>query len=220
MAPIKQTTRHQGFTLLELLIAITVFSILSTITYSGLKAVLDTEERTRDHIHRLSQLQIGLNLMQRDIEQAVTREIRDEFGDSLPAIRSGGISSTLLELTRNGYPNPMNLQRSGLQRVAYQLEEDALYRITWPSLDRAQDSSPRRSRLFADIQNVELIYYDQQMKRQQTWPAVSTEGDNPQYPLPKAIELTLEFEGMGKIRRLFRVAEAPATSQDGDAKTQ
>lgn len=220
MAPIKQTTRQQGFTLLELLIAITVFSILSTITYSGLKAVLDTEERTRDHIHRLSQLQIGLNLMQRDIEQAVVREIRDEFGDSLPAMQSGGISSMLLEFTRNGYPNPMNLRRSGLQRVAYQLEDDALYRITWPSLDRAQDTSPRRSRLFANIQNIELIYYDQQMKRQQTWPAVTTGGDNPQYPLPKAIELTLEFESMGNIRRLFRVAEAPAASPDSDAKTQ
>lgn len=197
-----------GFTLLELLIAITIFSILSTITYSGLKIVLDTEQQTRKHIDRLSQLQIGLNLIQRDVEQAVAREVRDEFGDSLPAMRSGGLSGMLLEFTHGGYPNPMELKRSGLQRVAYQLEDHSLYRLTWPTLDRAQQTSPRKSILLEKIKSAEINYYDQQMKPHTEWPA-SSEGNNqtPQHPLPKAIELSLELERMGLIRRLFRVAE-------------
>ena len=84
-----RTTGQMGFTLMELLIAITVFAILSTITYSGLKTVLDTEQQTSQHMELLSQVQIALNLIQRDIEQAVSREVRDEFGDSLPSMRSG-----------------------------------------------------------------------------------------------------------------------------------
>jgi len=209
--------RQPGFTLLELLIAITVFSIISTITYSGLKVVLDTEEQTRGHLERLSQLQIGMSLLQRDIEQAVKREIRDEFGDSQPAMYSGSFTDILLEFTRGGYPNPMALQRSGLQRVGYLLEEETLYRLTWPTLDRAQETEPRRNRLIDNIKSMELVFFDQQMRPHSEWPIKNQETDNnPQNPLPKAIELTLELEKMGNIRRLFRVAEGPAVAPDND----
>lgn len=207
--------RQPGFTLLELLIAITVFSIISTITYSGLKVVLDTEEQTRGHLERLAQLQIGMSLLQRDIEQAVEREIRDEFGDNQPAMYSGSFTGILLEFTRSGYPNPMDLQRSGLQRVGYLLEDETLYRISWPSLDRAQETEPGRSSLIDNIKAMELVFFDQQMKPHSEWPMANQDTDNnPQHPLPKAIELTLELEKMGNIRRLFRVAEGPIVNPD------
>ncbi|MEN8178072.1 MAG: type II secretion system minor pseudopilin GspJ [Pseudomonadota bacterium] len=197
-----------GFTLLELLIAITVFSILSTITYSGLKTVLDAEQQTRNHLERLSQIQIGLNLAQRDIEQAIARQIRDEFGEPLPAMRSGSLTGMLLEFTHGGYSNPLELKRSRLQRVAYQLEDNSLYRLTWPALDRAQDTSPRKSILLEKINSAEIKFYDQQMKPHAEWPAGTNGNDqNPQYPLPKALEIILDLETMGRIRRLFRVAE-------------
>ncbi len=56
----KSINGSPGFTLLELLIAITIFSIISTITYSGLKIVLDSEQQISEHMDRLSQLQICL----------------------------------------------------------------------------------------------------------------------------------------------------------------
>ncbi len=207
-SPELKSAGQMGFTLLELLIAITVFSILSTITYSGLKTVLDTERHTRNHLERLAQTQIGLNIAQRDIEQAVARQIRDEFGDTLPAMRSGNLTGMLLEFTHGGYSNPMEVKRSGLQRVAYQLEDNTFYRLTWPSLDRAQDTTPSKIILFEKVNSAEINYYDQQMKPHTEWPATTDGNDqNPPYPLPKAIEVILELETVGRIRRLFRVAE-------------
>lgn len=197
-----------GFTLLELLIAITVFAILSTIIYSGLKTVLDTEEQTRRHMDQLSQVQIGLHLIQQDIEQAVARPIRDEFGDPLPAMRSGDLTGLLMEFTHGGYPNPLKLKRSGLQRVAYQFEDNKLYRLTWSVLDRAQDSTPRKSLLLESLISVEINFFDQQMKIHGEWPTVSPEnGEENSYPLPKAVEISLELERIGKISRLLRVSE-------------
>ena len=211
MHRVNRNARQWGFTLLELLIAITVFSILSTIAYTGLKAVLDTEAQTRGHIERLAQLQVGLSLIQRDIEQAAVREIRDEFGDTQPALLSGSFSGMLVEFTRHGRPNPMDLQRSNLQRVGYLMEDESLYRVSWTSLDRAQDSQPRRSLLLDKIKSIEISYYDDQMKRTPEWPRRSGPTDaDPAYPLPRAMELNLETEKLGRIRRLFRVAEAPA----------
>jgi general secretion pathway protein J len=197
-----------GFTLLELLIAITIFSILSTVTYTGLKTVLDTEQQTRVLLENLANIQIGLHLLQRDIEQAVNREVRDEFGDALPPMRSGGMTGPLLEFTHGGYPNPMEVKRSSLQRVAYQLEEDRLYRLTWPALDRAQETMPAKTSLLSKIKSVQINYYDQQMKPHAQWPEeVQEASEASQYPLPKAVEVSLEIEGVGSIRRLFRVAE-------------
>lgn len=213
ISPLPLPIRNRGFTLLELLIAITIFSIIATFVYAGLDIVLDTKQQTEQHLERLAKLQLGLHLMQQDIEQAVDRPIRDEFGETQPALRGGGLSGMLLELTRGGYANPMKLTRSQLQRVGYQLEEKTLYRVSWPVLDRAQDTQPRRQKLFDGIENISLTFFDQAMKRQTTWPS-KTEGMSNNSPadtppgLPKGIEVTLETETMGTLRRVFRAPES------------
>jgi general secretion pathway protein J len=203
-------TRARGFTLLELLIAITIFAVIATFVYTGLAVVLDTKRQTDDYLERLTKLQLGLNLMQRDIEQAVDRPVRDEFGDPLPAMRSGGQSTLLLELTRGGYANPMQLPRSTLQRVGYQLEDETLYRVTWPELDRAQNTEPHRQPLFDGVKGIEIVYYDQAMKKKAEWPMQNTGNlqTGPAPALPKAIEIDIEMDKWGNIRRLFPVAQA------------
>jgi general secretion pathway protein J len=203
--------RHsQGFTLLELLIAITIFAIIATFVYAGLDVVLDTKQQTEQHLNRLSKLQLGLHLMQMDIEQSVDRPIRDQYGDQQPALKSDNLTELMLELTRGGYANPLKQSRSTLQRVAYQLEDESLYRVIWPTLDRASESEPRRQRLFDQVKGVELTFYDQDMKKHDEWP-VSQSGSNstPSSSLPKAVEIVIELDKWGKIRRLFRVAQSP-----------
>ncbi|MCU7922362.1 MAG: type II secretion system minor pseudopilin GspJ [Candidatus Thiodiazotropha sp. (ex Dulcina madagascariensis)] len=198
----------RGFTLLELLIAITIFAILATFAYAGLKVVLDTEHQTSLYNRRMSKLQLGLNLMQRDIQQAVNRPIRNEHGDEEPAFMSGGFSGIMLQMTRGGYPNPMKLPRSNLQRVGYQYEENNLYRLTWPTLDRAQDSKPNRQKLIDEIASVEFFFYDKTMKKQSEWPLDLTGAESDQPPgLPIAVELTMELKDWGRIRRLFRASQ-------------
>jgi general secretion pathway protein J len=210
MQRIHRTGKTAGFTLLELLIAITVFTIISSITYRGMQTVLDTERHTTEHVQRLSKLQIGMSVIQRDIEQAVARSVRNEYGDSLAPLLGRNLGEIFLEFTRGGYPNPMQLPRSNLQRVGYQLEDGVLYRISWQALDRDQESQPRTSRLIGNIQSLEVVYYDQQMKPGNAWPPTTPSSGSPSAaPLPKAVELIFELEYMGRIRRLFRVAELP-----------
>lgn len=201
--------RSRGFTLLELMIAITLFAIIATFVYAGLDIVLDTKQRTEQHLDRLTRLQLGLHLMRLDIEQAVDRPIRDEFGESQPALRSGGLSELLLELTRGGYANPMRQNRSQLQRVAYQLEEQSLYRLSWPVLDRAQDTSPHRQRLFDGVTSIAFSFFDQSMKRQNRWPP-QTQSNSNTTPgaLPKGVEVVIEIETLGTLRRVFRGPES------------
>ncbi len=144
----------------------------------------------------------------------MNRAIRNEFGDSLDTMIGDERSDMFLEFTRGGYPNPMQLQRSNLQRVAYQLEDGVLYRNTWQTLDRPPDSTSKRVRLLDKITSIKIIYFDQQMKPANEWPPSNQNGeDTTPNPLPRAIEFTLEIEKMGRIRRLFRVVEIPAIAK-------
>lgn len=203
----RQLLCERGFTLLELLIAITIFAILATFAYSGLKVVLDSEHQTSQYSKRMSQLQLAMSLMKRDIEQVVDRPIRDQQGDEQAALLSGGFAGMLLELTRDGYVNPMKLPRSNLQRVGYQAEDETLYRLTWQILDRAQDSEPHRYKLIDDIQSLELIYYDHEMNKHEQWPPEKLLlASEKKAGLPVAIELKMELKDWGNIRRLFALA--------------
>jgi general secretion pathway protein J len=208
MAKTNHSPQSHGFTLLELLIAITIFSILATFVYSGLKVILDTEHQTSLYGHRMGKLQLGFNLMQRDIAQLVPRPVRDQYGDQQPALKSGDISGILLELTRDGFFNPMHLPRSDLQRVGYVYEENTLYRITWPTLDRPQESEPHRQKLFDNITSLELVFYDKALQEMPEWPPRTTGTDEVDpMVLPVAIELKMELEDWGSVRRLFRTRQ-------------
>jgi general secretion pathway protein J len=208
--------RYRGFTLLELMIAITIFAIIASFAYSGLNMVLNSKQHTELYLNRLAKMQLGLHLMQQDIEQAVDRPIRNEYGDTDPALRSGGLSEFLLELTKGGYANPMNLPRSQLQRVGYLLEEKTLYRITWPVLDRAQNTQSRRQKLFDGVEALNFNFFDQAMKRHTSWPPTQSSENQTSTALPKGIEVMIETEKMGTLRRVFRAPESLQQEQAAD----
>ncbi len=198
-------SRHQAaFTLIELLVSLAIFAILSVIAYQGLQIMLDARARIEAQAARMTELQGLFAILGRDLEQAVGRQIRDDFGDPQPALRGDG---THLELSRAGRRNPAAFQRSNLQRIAYLLAENQLLRRSWPMLDRAQGSGHQESVLADHIQGLEYRYLDQALQWQAQWPPGIPAGQQ-QAVLPRAIEVTLEVEGWGKIRRLYRLPRA------------
>jgi general secretion pathway protein J len=191
------------------MIAITIFSIIASFVYAGLNIVLESKQQNEQYLDQLAKLQLGLHLMQQDIEQAVDRPTRDEFGDPQPAFRGGGLANLPLELTRSGYANPMKAARSQLQRVGYLVEDKTLYRLRWAVLDRAQDSEPYRQKLFEGVENLTFSFFDQSTKPQNAWPPTQMGTSNETPPaLPKGVEVVIETATMGNLRRVFRAPES------------
>ncbi len=189
----------RGFTLIELLVALAVFSIMSVLAFGGLSAVLNASGRTEVSADRLAALQKAFTIIARDVEQAVSRPIRDEFGDIREPLRAGALlNDTLLELSRAGWSNPAGHRRSTLQRVAYRYEDDTLYRSQWAVLDRAQDSTAQERALLADVTAVEVQLLDPEGKWHSDWPPVTAPTVT-----PKAMEVVVELEDWGEVRRLF-----------------
>ena len=137
----------------------------------------------------------------------LARSARDNFGDAQPALMGGG--DQLLEFTHAGLRNPSLQARSQLQRVAYQLKDGHLQRLTWPMLDRAPNSEPQQAELLGGIATVEILFYDQSLAPQRVWPQVSAGSTAPQV-LPRAVEISIELTGWGRVTRLFRIVDARA----------
>ncbi len=196
--------RHgAGFTLLELLVALAIFAVLAAIAYSALNQVTATRHYLEAKTARLNALQLVFSVLERDIEQGVAREVRDEFGDTEPAVKGGGAGTQLLSVTRNGWRNPLDLPRSHLQRVAYVFADNKFVRQSWPVLDRGPGVTPYTEVMLEDVKAVELRFLDQDRAWQAFWPV-----PNQAAPMPRAVEITIELGDWGRVTRLFRVPGA------------
>ena len=204
MKKITLTYLTRGFTLLELLIALSIFSILSVMAYGGLQTVISTKQSTQESSERIAEIQLVMMRISNDLRQALPRTIRDEHGDVLSAMQSSKNGDETMAWTRAGYRNPAHLKRSHIQRVAYKIKEKKLMRVTWPVLDRAQDSEAMEAYVLSNLDSIEWRFLNVVDEWTTTWPE---EGQNStQQTLPKAIEFTLEMSDWGKVRRLILLA--------------
>jgi general secretion pathway protein J len=196
-------TPQNGFTLLELLVALAIFALVSVMAYGGLATVLDQQFATEEIAEQLARLQKTYMVLQRDFEQVVPRPVRDEFGENMAPL-SGG---TQLQLTRGGWNNPAGHPRSSLRRVGYRLEEQSLVRYAWSVLDRAQNSEPLEQSLLDGVTGIRTRYLDEGNEWQDSWPPdrVTTPAAGAGVSLPLAVEVQLEHERFGPITWLFQM---------------
>jgi len=192
--------RARGITLIELLVALAVFSFVSVMAYAGLNVVLKSRAHTDAAASRLAALQMTMTMLGRDLYQAVPRPIRDEFGDSRPAMQvHDDDPAGFLEFTRAGWRNPANMPRSHLQRVAWGLREGSLERWYWSVLDRAQDSEPYPLAMLEGVEQFEARFMDADRRWHGDWPPSSGGIAG----LPGAVEISVRLEDWGTVTRLF-----------------
>ncbi len=194
--------RANGFTLLEMLIALAVFAVLGLMSSQMVTRMLDVHKVAVARGERLGELQRAMQLMQRDVLELAQRPVRDEMGDAIPSLRIG--SDVALELTRSGWRNPLGQRRSELQRVAYILRDEILYRYYWSVLDRAEDTEPVVQELLHDVTDIEVDAIDVSGNEHAFWPLV---GDLQTDPSTKLAAIRVRFNAVpfGEVTRVWDV---------------
>jgi len=203
--------RARGFTLLELIVVIAIFGVMSAMAYGGLSSVLKTRVHVEQTLERTGEYQKAYMRLRNDFQEVHARTIRDAFGTEQPAFI--GDSYAHVSMTRGGWRNPLSQPRASLERVTYYLDTDkkALIRRSFRVLDQAQDSKPVEVTLLSGVTELSWRYFDQSRQWQTTWPPASasntTTGTTP--PPPLAVEITLHTPDMDQLKFLFNLGLDP-----------
>jgi general secretion pathway protein J len=171
---------HKGFTLLEVMIAISITALIGVASTNLLSNIIESKNITDIRSQQLTTLQRFNQFVSRDVEQIINRGIRDQYGDIQAAIIIDS-SDYLAEWTRLGWRNsPINDDpRAEIQRVAFQLfdindeecegakkrltewgqfdpEGSCLLRYFWPVLDRSGDTEARTQIILDLVEDLEI----------------------------------------------------------------
>jgi len=196
-----------GFTLIEVLVALAVFGLMSMLAYATLGSTLSNADYLTNRMDRLQSIQRAMRYLATDLSQSAPRPIRSELGESFePALETSLGSEFVIELTRSGWGNPAGLPRGTLQRVAYRLEEDKLVRYYWTVLDRTYANEPLAIVLLDDVQSLFFRYYQANGEASEIWPPLGAQGSAALRSRPRAVEIVLSLTDEGEITRLLEIA--------------
>lgn len=180
MHPVFSQIKAKGFTLLEVMIAISITALIGIASTNLLSNIIESKKVTDIRSEQLTTLQRFNQFVSRDVEQIINREIRDQYGDTLPALIIDS-PDYLAQWSRLGWRNSPIAEnpRAIIQRIAFQLfdindeeceqakerlaswgelepEGSCLVRYFWPVLDRSGESEPKTQIILDLIESLEI----------------------------------------------------------------
>lgn len=196
---------NKGFTLIEILIALTIFAIIGAITSSILYQSFKIKERTNIQSELINQLQLTISLLDKDIGQIVERPIR---GNQMHLFPSFIGQSDYLEFTRGGVVNILGIEkRSTLKRIAYLCKNQQLIRRIWSQLDIPDRDIYHDTIMLNNLKKCSFTYIGLHQNIVPTWYQykIKKNNDFTTTPLPKAIQLNLNIKQLGGIELAFKI---------------
>ncbi len=194
--------KARGFTLLEVIVVLGVFALIGVISGQIISRVLDNQRLLAERGDRLAEVQLAMKILQRDVMQLNARSIRDQLGDSTEPLMIG--ADGMMEFTRAGWRNPLQLPRAELQRVGYIVQDEDLYRAYWNVLDRPPDAEPNLQQLLSGVQQVEFFALDVSGNEHSFWPLLGDYANDPNAALAGII-MRLELAPFGVVERVWAV---------------
>ena len=196
---IKKPTYIDGFTLFEVLIAVSIFAVIGTIAMTNLIQVGRAGERISNAQQRLSDIQFAMGYMGKDLSQLINRKVRDQYGDEQDQFM---LNDNVLQFTHNGWANLLQQTRSQLQRVAYRLDDNKLMREYVLQLDQGYSEQQVKQALLDDVEDFEVRLITTDTEKMDAWPV--DDGTTTSL-IPVAVEVSLNVKGFGLVTRVFEV---------------
>jgi general secretion pathway protein J len=191
-------TRELGFTLVEMLIALTIFGMLTAGGVALLSFSVTSQEMTDRQLETLGSIRRAGALLTSDLAQATPRPWRDGAGNQQPAFFGApGRETRVMVFVRAGWDNPDQLPRASLQRVEYRFQGGRLLRIGYANVDGGGASAV--TTLIRDVEQMGLRFRGRDGVWRDEWQGVEATD------LPAAVELTVSSPRFGPVQQLFLV---------------
>lgn len=222
--------RQQGFTLLEMVVAIALSALVAAMAYESFDGASRNAERTRDVLDEVNKLDKAWQLIGQDMRnivplspQLASPQLRFEAA----SLKTKGKDSfqVIMLFARRGWINPLGRLRSDLQQVNYRIAEGKLWRDYLPernmpleNIDFERDSLHQL--LLENVVDIQLRFLsDARIKAdgksvlegseysrnwEPVWPPINGAGVG---AMPIALEITIETEGGARSVRLFQIPQ-------------
>lgn len=195
----RNSIQAQGFTFIEMLLAMAIFALVGLASASVLSSVTESDAASQQAAQRLAQIQRFFLILERDLAQISGRQIRVEGEEPLRSLLLG--EKLMLDseeggfaFVHNGWRNPgMVLPRSEIQAVAYRFREGKIERLFSLYPDAVTGSEPKIQPLLDQITGFKVEFLKEE-QWQENWV-----GDK----LPRAIRLTITHAQLGEMQRFY-----------------
>ena len=200
--------RHsQGFTLIEVLVAMSVFAVMTILAYMSLGQTLANADMLGERMDRLQAIQRTMRYLSNDLSAASPRPVRSELGDTyMPAMMVSAANNFVLAVTHGSWSNPAGLPRSTQQRSVYLLEDGKLFRVYYNVLDSTYSNNALSTEILDRVESIEFRLLLDNGETTNQWPPPGAQGLAAEIMRPRAVEIILTLEGEGEIRRIIEVA--------------
>ena len=194
---------ERAFTLVELLVALAIFALISAFAYRGLAVLMDSRAHLERDSRKWRDLALFVGRFERDVQATLDRPAVGPSGTPQAPISSlldvgGATNTTGLAVTRSGaslYANAL----AGPQRVGYRLAEGRVERLAWTAVDAAPRASVAATPVLEDVRALSFRFLDRSLEWRRDWALPATQGT------PLAVEMTVEMAGGEKIVRIVEV---------------
>lgn len=189
--PQNQSTLR-GFTLLEVLVALAIFAIMSLITYRGVNMVIDTRTAVVSETAYWRELTLAFERMESDLSQIAPRPWTDASGKIQPPLRSVSSADVVgLEFIR------FDADRAPLHGI-YQCQQQSLILKLFPKPDLAATELAISHELLKNLSRCEIDFLDDKNQWRPQWNEAASR--------PRAIRIRLAVDQhLGEYERVFLI---------------
>ncbi len=198
-------TSQAGFTLVEVLVALFIFSLLSAATLAVLTTTLTSKAQMADKSTLMKQRASLRILMKADFVNTLAIAKTDEYGQPSPVQFAGGDigNGALLQLSRTGWDNPGGIERrSNLQAVEYIFEKGALIRRVRARFNAVTATQTYDQVLLMGLEQAKFTFFDGEQWNDNWVTGAPPTGVT---VLPRLASLELVFKNGDDVRQVFYV---------------
>lgn len=191
----------RGFTLLEILVALIIFGLMSVMAYRGLMIVLQSRDHLAQENRKWRAVAMLFARIEQDLNQLANRPVRDSNDAStapfvgLAVLR--GEHEAMLTFTRMGYTDQASAL-AGPLRSGYRLRGEVVEQLLWPAPDAAPRAVPAVNGLLENVSVLEFQYLDAAGAWHAYWPQPGGK-----QVFPAAVQVVLGLKSGERIVRLF-----------------
>ena len=196
----------RGFTLIEVMVSLAIFGVLTALSYGALSQTLSNSDLLTERMDRLQSIQRTMSYLSSELLQAAPRSVRADLGQYEPALLSNFASDFALQLTHSGWPNSAGVPRSTQQRTAYRIEDDELIRYHWNVLDRTVNNVPVTTVMMTNVESLTFRFLQVNGEWTDQWPPINLQTTSNTVTLPRAVAISLVLPDEGELVRIVEVA--------------